>query len=82
MNWLHAFQIVVCKVVSFVLLLRYRIGSLLAYEAWLLMANFWGNLNIPGKVVMRETQCCMVADSDPTRSRVFTSSRLTSTYFT
>ena len=62
--------------VFLVLLLRYRIGSLLAYEAWLLMASFWGNLNIPGKVVMRETQCCMVADSDPTRSRDFTSSRL------
>ena len=29
---------------------------------------------------MRESQCCKVADSNPTRKRVFTNSRLISTF--
>ena len=63
-----------CVFLYLVPLMRYRIGNLLAYVAWLLVASFLVNLNIRGISYK-------VADSNPTRSRVFANLRLISTFF-
>ena len=61
-------------------------GALFAVSNWqfislcslVISGQFMRNLSIRGYVVMRQTQCCWVADSNPTRSRVLINSRLIS----
>ena len=79
---LCAFQFITCKIVFFylVLLLLHRIGNLLAYVAVLMLASFYGLQASVAEWLVRETQICQVADSNPKRSRVFVNLRLISTF--
>ena len=51
-----------CVFLYLVPLLQYPIGNLLAYGAWLLVASL-GKFKHP---LVREAQCCKVADANPT----------------